>query len=61
LEISGYDMPTLFRLLTFLAFMAALAFGAMWALATFVKPTQTEMQIKIPSEKLNPPKAPANP
>jgi hypothetical protein len=54
-------MPTLFRLLTFLAFMAALAFGAMWALATFVKPTQTEMTIKIPSEKLNPPKAPANP
>ncbi len=54
-------MPTLFRLLTFLAVVAALAFGAMWALATFVEPKQSEMTIKIPSEKLNPPKAPANP
>jgi hypothetical protein len=54
-------MPTLFRLLAVLAILAALGFGAMWALATFVKPKQSEMTIKIPSEKLNPPKAPANP
>jgi hypothetical protein len=60
-DFSGDDMPTLFRLLTFLAIIAALVFGAMWALATFVEPTQTEMTIKVPSEKLNPPKAPVNP
>ena len=47
-------MPTLFRLLTTLAVLAALAYGAIWALATFVTPTQSEITIRIPSEKVNP-------
>lgn len=47
-------MPTLVRLLTFLAIAAALVFGAMVALATFVVPKQSEMTIRVPADKLNP-------
>jgi hypothetical protein len=47
-------MPTLFRLLTFLAVAALLVFGGMVALATFVVPRQSEMTIRVPAEKLNP-------
>jgi hypothetical protein len=57
-------MPTLVRLLTFLAVAALLVFGAMVALATFVVPQQSEMTIRVPADKLNPaePKpAPATP
>ena len=57
-------MPTLVRLLTFLAIASALVFGVMLALATFVVPKQSEMTIRVPTEKLNPaePKpAPATP
>ena len=49
------DMPTLTRLLIFLAVAAALVFGAMVALATFVVPRQSEMTIRVPADKLNPP------
>ena len=49
-------MPTLFRLLMTLAIIAALAYGSLWALATFVTPTQGEMTIRIPAEKVNPPR-----
>jgi hypothetical protein len=47
-------MPTLTRLLIFLAIAAALIFGAMVALATFVVPKQSEMTIRVPTDKLNP-------
>lgn len=47
-------MPTLFRLLTIMAVMAGLAYGAMFALAQFVEPRQGEMTVRIPSERLNP-------
>jgi hypothetical protein len=47
-------MPTLVRLLTFLAVAALLVFGAMVALATFVVPQQSEMTIRVPVDKLNP-------
>jgi hypothetical protein len=47
-------MPTLVRLLTFLAIAALLVFGAMVALATFVVPQQSEMTIRVPTDKLNP-------
>lgn len=49
-------MPTTVRFLTILAILAALIYAAMWALATFVEPTQGEMEIRIPSERVNPPK-----
>ncbi len=47
-------MPTLFRFVSFIIFMIGLAYGSMFALATFVKPKQAEMTIRIPPEKLNP-------
>ena len=47
-------MPTLYRLLLFLAFVAAVIFATMLALATFVEPRQSEMTIRVPDEKLNP-------
>jgi hypothetical protein len=47
-------MPTLVRLLTFLAVAALLIFGGMVALATFVVPKQSEMTIRVPTDKLNP-------
>jgi hypothetical protein len=47
-------MPTLVRLLTFLAVAALLIFGGMVALATFVVPKQSEMTIRVPADKLNP-------
>ena len=57
-------MPTLTRLLIFLAFAALIVFGGMVALATLVVPKQSEMTIRVPTDKLNPdePKpAPASP
>lgn len=47
-------MPTLTRLIVFLAAIAAVIYGAMFALATFVKPTPTDMVVEIPSSKLKP-------
>lgn len=47
-------MPTLFRLLVTIAVVAALAYGAMVALVTFVEPRTGEMTVRIPPEKLNP-------
>ncbi|MGO4833709.1 histidine kinase [Rhizobiaceae sp. 2RAB30] len=46
-------MPTLFRLLMTLAVIAGIVYGAMFALATFVKPNTGEMTIRIPPDKLN--------
>lgn len=40
-------MPTLVRFLTIIASVAALAYAAMFALATFVEPRQSEMSQKI--------------
>ncbi len=47
-------MPTLIRFLTVLAILAGLAYGAMFALATFVEPNTGEMSVRIPPERLNP-------
>jgi len=47
-------MPTLFRLLTVIAILVGLAYGAMYALVLFVKPNTGEMTVRIPVEKLNP-------
>lgn len=48
-------MPTLIRLITFIVVVAAIVYGGMYALATLVQPTKSEMSVRIPPEKLNPP------
>ena len=45
-------MPTLTRILLLLAVIAAIIYGAMFSLASFVKPTTHEITIEIPSSKL---------
>ncbi|MAW87959.1 MAG: histidine kinase [Phyllobacteriaceae bacterium] len=45
-------MPTLFRFLVTIGILAGLAYGGMFALATFVKPNKGEMQVRIPAERL---------
>lgn len=47
-------MPTLFRLVMTLAVLAGLAYGAMYALVTFVEPNTGEMTVRIPPERLAP-------
>lgn len=48
------QMPTLFRFLFTLGILAGLAYGAMFALVTFVEPRKGEMSVRIPPEKINP-------
>lgn len=48
-------MPTLFRLLITMGILASMAYGAMFALATYVQPNKGEMMVRIPPEKLNRP------
>ncbi|MDR6432852.1 recombinase [Brucella pseudogrignonensis] len=45
-------MPTLTRILLLLAVIAAIIYGAMFSLASFVKPTTHEITTEIPSSKL---------
>lgn len=45
-------MPTLTRFLAVVALIAAVVYGVMFALATFVKPNTTEMSERIPLKKL---------
>ncbi|KAB2690026.1 MAG: hypothetical protein ACODTL_21815 [Brucella sp.] len=56
-------MPTLTRLVLFLALVAAIVYGAMYALANFVEPDTREITVDIPASKLKPvtiaPPAPA--
>ncbi len=47
-------MPTLFRFLVTIAILVGIAYGAMFALVTFVEPNKGEMSVRIPAEKLNP-------
>jgi hypothetical protein len=47
-------MPTLIRFLTFIAILVGLAYGAMFALVTFVEPNTGEITERIPAERLNP-------
>lgn len=46
-------MPTLFRFLTTLVFIAGLVYGGMYALVLLVEPNQGEMTVRIPPERLN--------
>ncbi|WP_244593623.1 hypothetical protein [Methylopila sp. Yamaguchi] len=47
-------MPSLMRFLTVIAAMAALGFGAVFALATLVTPRTREIVVNIPTSKLRP-------
>lgn len=39
-----------------LAVLAGLAYGAMFALVAYVEPKKGEMTVRIPPERLNPPR-----
>jgi hypothetical protein len=45
-------MPTLFRLLITLLFLAGLVYAGMFALVAFVEPTPKEQTIRIPQREL---------
>ena len=45
-------MPTLFRLLITLLFLAGLVYAGMIALVAFVEPTPKEVTIRIPQREL---------
>jgi hypothetical protein len=47
-------MPTLFRFLVTLGILAALVYGAMYALVMYVETKKGEMTVRIPAEKINP-------
>jgi hypothetical protein len=47
-------MPSLIRLLVFIAVVGGLVYGSLFALAEFVEPQQREMSYKIPKEDLRP-------
>ncbi len=47
-------MPSLFRFLFFIAIIAGIFYGSMFALTVFVEPNPREMTVKIPTNKLNP-------
>ena len=44
-------MPSLFRFLSVLAVIVGIAYGAIYALANFVKPSPREMTVTIPPDK----------
>ncbi len=46
-------MPSLVRFLVIIGVLAALAYGGMFALVTFVTPQPREMTQTIPAAKLN--------
>ncbi|MEM1365019.1 MAG: histidine kinase [Pseudomonadota bacterium] len=47
-------MPSLFRLITVLAVLAGLVYGAAFALTIFVEPEQREITQRVDSRRLNP-------
>ena len=47
-------MPSLFRFLTILVVLAGIAYGAMFALVSYVEPRIGEMSERIPAERFNP-------
>ena len=48
-------MPTLTRLIGWIALLAGAVFGVLVTLATLVEPNQAEMTIRIPANRINPP------
>lgn len=46
-------MPTLIRMIVALLFLVGLGYGAMFALAVFVKPTQKQITVTIPASRFD--------
>jgi len=46
-------VPSLFRFLVVVGVLAGLAYGAMFALVTFVQPQPRDMTQSLPASKLN--------
>jgi hypothetical protein len=44
-------MPTLFRLLTVLAIIAAFGYGAVWVLANYLEPQPRTITITVPPDR----------
>ncbi len=49
-------MPSLFRFLAVVGLLIGLVYGAIYALASFVEPTQREITITVPRDVLNKPR-----
>lgn len=45
-------MPTLFRLLVAIAFIAGLGYASMFALAVLVEPNEREVTVRVPTRDL---------
>jgi hypothetical protein len=50
-EREPLTMPSLFRLLTILAILGAIAYGGLYALSHFVQPKSREITVSIPPDK----------
>ncbi|MEA3533776.1 hypothetical protein [Rhizobium sp. CC-YZS058] len=48
-------MPTLVRFLFICLVLAGIVYGTMLALATFVVPTERDVTVRIPAERMNRP------
>ena len=46
-------MPSIIRFFMIIGILAALVYGGMYALVTFVEPNPREMTVRIPSERIN--------
>jgi hypothetical protein len=46
-------MPTLFRFLMILGILAGVVYGSMVALVYLVEPSEREITVRVPSERLN--------
>jgi hypothetical protein len=46
-------MPTLFRFLVTIGILVGIAYGAMFALVTYVEPKKGEMTVRVPLDKLD--------
>lgn len=46
-------MPSLIRFIVFLAVIAGIAYGAMFALVFFVEPNPREITVRVPVERPN--------
>lgn len=53
-NLGDTNMPSLFRLLFFLSIVFAVVYGGIFALATFAEPTQREITVRIPQDRINP-------
>lgn len=45
-------MPTLFRLLVAIGFLAGLAYAGMFALAVLVEPVEKDVTVRVPTREL---------